>query len=305
MDDQNTGYENQTQSLIEKKPASIPGPIALLSEAWSIFTKRAWILWGIMLSSWLAVVIFFVIALLGAFLSAMFLFAKLYFVFVALVVVLLMVFLAALLTVQFWTGAASFFAVKDYQEKIGVIESFRRSWKKLGSYFWVSIIAALVTMGGYILFIVPGIIFSVWFVFAQLISLFENERGMNAVLKSREYVRNRWWPVFLRLLFIFAFFMAISLFLEVLKSPIISNIVLFLLAPLNVVYSYLLYKYVKEVKGEFIFTPSPTKKNIYIAIAIFGVLILIVIIALIVFVVPQIIGVLDEILKAAPNALSR
>ena len=47
-------------------------------------------------------------------------------------------------------------------------------------------------MGGFVFFIVPGVIFSIWLSFSVLILIVENEKGTNALVRSKEYVKGRW-----------------------------------------------------------------------------------------------------------------
>jgi hypothetical protein len=288
MNEQNTGSVSQPQVPVANKPTVLPGPIQLLSESWAIFIKRMWTLWGISLLIGLSFVVFMLAITLGSILSALFAVANLYFVFVILEVILAVGLSAAFLVFVFWAGAANYFVVKNHEEKMGIGEAFRQSWPKLNNYAWVMILSGLITSGGFILLIIPGIVFSVWFYFAALISLFENEKGMNALLKSREYVRARWWGIFWRVIFISAILWLVSVLFSILHFPqYVSTILSFLYSPLMIVYMYLLYKYAKESKGEFAFTPTAGQKNIYIIISVVGILILAAIIAMVVYGISQ------------------
>jgi len=69
---------------------------------------------------------------------------------------------------------------------------------------WVGLLAGFVGAGGFLLFVIPGIVFTVWFCFAQFVLVREDLRGMDALLKSREYVRGKGGKVALRLLLVWA-----------------------------------------------------------------------------------------------------
>jgi hypothetical protein len=69
--------------------------------------------------------------------------------------------------------------------------------KNIASVLWVMIIGGLITVVGYLL-VIPGIIFTTWFAFATLAVLFENTTGTAALLSSRNLIRERFWPVFIR-----------------------------------------------------------------------------------------------------------
>jgi hypothetical protein len=85
------------------------------------------------------------------------------------------------------------------------------SWVK-GNVFgllWVSILGGLVVGGGFMLFLVPGIIVSIYIYFSQYVYALEGMRGMNALLRSRELVRGYWVALAGRLILVGFVFMAI------------------------------------------------------------------------------------------------
>jgi hypothetical protein len=61
--------------------------------------------------------------------------------------------------------------------------------------FFIFIISGLVIFGGFILFIIPGIIVAVLLTFAQYVYVREGKGGMAALLGSRAVVRGRWTTV--------------------------------------------------------------------------------------------------------------
>jgi len=76
-------------------------------------------------------------------------------------------------------------------------------WKassgKIRSFFWVGALSNLVAAGGFVLLIVPGIIILVMVTFAVWVMAIEGLRGRAALLRSRSYVKGRWWKIFWRL----------------------------------------------------------------------------------------------------------
>ncbi len=63
----------------------------------------------------------------------------------------------------------------------------------LGSFVWVSLLQALTIAGGILLFIVPGIIFLVWFGFAPQALLLDGKKGLDALSASRDLAKGRFW----------------------------------------------------------------------------------------------------------------
>jgi hypothetical protein len=64
---------------------------------------------------------------------------------------------------------------------------------------WVQLLVALAEVVGLIFFVIPGLIFFVWFSFAQIIVILEGARGVAALTQSRELIRGQFWSIFRRL----------------------------------------------------------------------------------------------------------
>ena len=170
----------------------------------------------------------------------------------------------ALFIVSYWSGLACLYVIKDREEKIGVRESFKRAWFKLFPYFWIIILAALASLGGFILLIIPGIIVGVSLIFVSFILISEDLRGMDVLLKSRHLVKGRWWPVFGRLLLIgilafsittgiyFVSFPLLFLSQKMFFEALISFVSLMLSCFVNI-YCFLIYEDLKKVKEAVLF----------------------------------------------------
>ncbi len=82
----------------------------------------------------------------------------------------------------------------------GVMEAYRQA----SSYFWryvgLSIVLTIVIAVGYLFLIIPGIIFSIWFIFAGFILVLEDAGIKDAMSRSRAYVKGKWWGVLWRTL---------------------------------------------------------------------------------------------------------
>lgn len=80
-------------------------------------------------------------------------------------------------------------------KKAALSESINKSFKIFWPAFLLSIIVALIETAGFILLIIPGIIFTVWFVFA-IYEMILNKKNISDALKtSKELSKNRWFPV--------------------------------------------------------------------------------------------------------------
>lgn len=76
---------------------------------------------------------------------------------------------------------------------------FRNAWRNTPSYLWVAVLMSVTSFVGTLFFIVPGIIFTVWFFFGGVIFVLEGTRGMAALQASKQLVRGKFWPVLGRL----------------------------------------------------------------------------------------------------------
>lgn len=116
---------------------------------------------------------------------------------------------------------------------------------------------SFIALGGFLLLIIPGIIFAVWFSLAEFVLIAEDLRGMDALLKSREYVKGMWKNVFLRFLFlgVLSFIVATiaSFIFGLPKISFIEKISQFLiwlfLTPLAYTYVFLVYSNLKKPEG--------------------------------------------------------
>lgn len=65
---------------------------------------------------------------------------------------------------------------------------------------WVAILTALYVLGGFLLLIIPGIIFTVWYGFTFYTVAIDGKRGTEAMRASKLLVKGRWWSVVWRLI---------------------------------------------------------------------------------------------------------
>ena len=77
---------------------------------------------------------------------------------------------------------------------------------KLIPFIWVSILMSLALIGGFVLVLVPALIFAVWFAFATDFLIVDGVRGSGALRKSKALVAGRWWAVLFRIIIPWLFF---------------------------------------------------------------------------------------------------
>lgn len=252
----------------------LPSATAIFGQAWAIYKQRLGTFLGIMTIPMLIMVVLIAVLTGDGFLDVILLSSKFASGGFSLLILLKILFWFIVVISQTWGQTALLYAIKDNQERIGVVESYRRGWHKIISYWWVLLLTGFIMFGGFLLLIVPGIIFSVWFSLAIFILIAEDLTGMNALLKSREYVKGKWGGVFWRLFFMGALSLIISSVLNLiswlLQIPFGLIITLFWV-PLAMTYSFLIYSNLKSLKGEIVFAPTSGEKVPFILVAIFGI----------------------------------
>lgn len=210
----------------------------LLGNSWELFKNRFWTLNSLYLLS-----VFFLLFFIGVFLGIGFLLAMLFpenkhaLIAGSVVVGMIPGFIG-----MFWGFSAFIFAVTD--GTLGIRDSLKKGWHRVLSFLWLYNLAGFIITGGFLLLVVPGVIFLIWFAFAQFILASEDERGMKALLKSKEYVRGKWFDVFLRLFVIWIMSACVGM------VPVIGPIVSLLFFPFVMIFIYLVYRDLKEIKGD-------------------------------------------------------
>lgn len=183
-------------------------------------------------------------------------------------------------------GVAQIFVIASREKPISVGEALKKAWKVLWAYWAVGFLVSVMVLGGYLFFIIPGIIFSIWFMFAVYVVALEGIGGMDALMKSREYVRGRWWSMLGRWLLIVIVVYAISYIPYLLlnglhyklAASIVQPILSLIATPLATAYFVLTYENVKTVSP--VQTVPGKGKYLYITISVIGLLLLLLLIFL-------------------------
>lgn len=163
---------------------------------------------------------------------------------------------------------------------LGVAESYRRGLGSAARLLWTGILTGLLTLGAFLLFVIPGIAFLVWFFAIQFVVIGDHVGGFEAITRSYSYVKGNWWGVFGRLLLLWLIAVVLGLVFgqsTSLAGKILYQIILGLFySPFAIMYAAELYK---ELKGM-----NPTAQNItprpkfiwIVGLAGYGVLVLLV-----------------------------
>jgi len=259
--------QNQQQiSSLQPQILALPGLGDLLKRTFSVYKARLGTFLGIMVLPLICSVFFLILPanlkknlLLG--------------------ISLFIIFWLAVMVTSLWSSVSLLYAIKEREEKIGIVESFRKGWHKIISFVWISILAGFITLGGFLLFIIPGIIFAIWFAFPIYVLVSEDLRGMNALFRSKQLVSGKWGSVALRLftigviaLVIYSvIFFPLSFFVGKKAADIGDSIISLFLTPFSVTFTFLIYEDLKKFKGEVSFEPPKRGTKIkFILIGIIG-----------------------------------
>ena len=183
--------------------------------------------------------------------------------------------------VSFFLAAMAVLAVATIFNSDGMSseEAYWRALKKIGPYYWLLLLEFLITLGGLVMGVLPAIIFGVWFSMAIFIFVDQEQRGINALLRSKEYVTGYWWGVFGRTL-LMAF---IVLMIEAIVGGaagifgqsvnyIVSLALQLVTVPFSIAFSYTIYKALKEMKPELAGEPVKGNRSFFLFSAWLGVI---------------------------------
>lgn len=199
-----------------------------------------------------------------------------------LVTILLMIVLGIFLIISsIWYMPALVYGLVSDKSFSSFVQCYKDTKNKIWGYIWISILTSAIIAGGMILFIIPGIYFSIAVSFFVFVFIIENINGLNALLRSIEYTKGKWWAIFGRILVLLIIMWVLSMiigavssliFPKIFSSLIITALQIFL-TPFAIIYNFLIYNNLKKSYVEAI--PEPTKKSrrLLIATAIIGVLV--------------------------------
>jgi len=179
---------------MEKQKEKLTGPIQLLKESWKLYRANTRTILFIMLVP----LVFFIVQRASLYLFSLFTTdSKISLLTVASASIILS------LVYSLLSMLATMALVLSIRYRINnAMDAYSKAISLFFSYLWVVIITALVITGGLILFIIPGVIFAIWFIFSQYAFLIEEKKGYEALKRSKELVKGRAIDVIYRIIII-------------------------------------------------------------------------------------------------------
>lgn len=294
------------------KPAALPGPIYLAKEALSIYQKRFWTIVGV---SFLSII--YIVGVVGIAGVIGFLFASTFssrwnIFSILLGGLLVVVALVVFIWLSNWIQAAYILVIRDWKKGTGARESFRQARQFIWPLFTTTFLLGLIVMGSLPLFILPAILFGIWFTYAQYVVVCEGKRGLLALHTSREFFRGRFWQVIwrsiaVRLPEIILGLILTSLIANKTLPPLVNSLyqlLSLLLAPFYLAYTFALYSSLRKHTPAVSTVPQENKRW-YIGVPIVGYLLVFVsaffIVNAVRQVVPEVVKQLQDYTEKSAN----
>ncbi|RJR25483.1 hypothetical protein C4578_01615 [Candidatus Microgenomates bacterium] len=279
----------QGQSRPENNnPGTIPGPFSLLKETFlSIKDKLPTLLGILFVPLLLQALIFLLVTVFGAGVSAIFINRGAGFSSSNMIIVFVLVAVFIILSFYFsYLSIIAFVEALSGNEKRKIMDYLKAAGKKFFKVWWAGALMGLIIFGGFIFFIFPGIFIAFSLSFVIFVVITEDVYGLKALLKSRYYVNRARAKVIGRIIFAEAAIFLVSFIFSFLLGLIVKNNKNTFLSLLTntgniilsgfvLVYCYRLFEHVRRLKGDEDFVPSKKIEFFYIFLAILPFLIMI------------------------------
>lgn len=175
-------------------------------------------------------------------------------------------------------------ASHHYGQIKGVIENFKESKPFALNLFSINILVALSVFGWFLLLIIPGIVYAIYYCMSSWAYLGEGFTENSAKKRSKELVSGYWWPVLFRLLALGLIYLLLGLPLAFIQEgsvaynsyDVITRILNLFLAPFSAIFTFYLFLDLAAKKPNS--SVQKTEKNNVVAIVAAAVLFIIVVI---------------------------
>lgn len=126
-------------------------------------------------------------------------------------------------------------------ESLSVRITFKSAWRRYWVLLFLSVVLFFINLFGFILLIVPGVIFITWFVFSRFIAVETGSGLKQSLVKSKDLAKGRFWKILGRLIVFGLFTALIEIVLNIIPFGI-GSVLSALAGGLLILPSFLLYK---------------------------------------------------------------
>lgn len=291
MDNENINSNNiqEQNSAAENKIASC---LEIFKAAGNLYKSNLGKLFGMMFVPLVGLVPLIVVSIFWLIYSTFLnnessVFSALNIIFLAFFTVALIIGIAAALIAQ----AGMLILIRDADKNISIKDAFYKARNIYISLLVINLLIGIFTFIGLVFFILPGIYIFISFSMAPWVLVYEGDRGMSALSRSRNLVKGYWWEIYFRILLVNLFYFlailipALVLFkidFFILIKGIFSQITAFLLFPLYLTASNFIYLSLVNIKSS---ETSPKRRIlIRILIAITSIFLLVIVVGSVGFV---------------------
>jgi len=135
--------------------------------------------------------------------------------------IVILIIIAAALVFTLWTAMAAIRCVRNLatgQPAATWKENMSATSRLIWPFIYTSLLVGLVVLGGTVLLIIPGIIFSIWYCFTTYAVILDDKKGREAMRASKALVTGRWWSILWRLLAPGLFFALVTILVNFVLS---------------------------------------------------------------------------------------
>jgi len=189
--------------------------------------------------------------------------------------------LGTLIILVGWIGFlfSVFTIIFSIHHATGVDASYKEAIKWFWPFVWLTVLEVLAVAGGFVMLIIPGIWLAFSFSFVAYGFVIEHRRGIDALRQSKEYVKGYWWAVLGRILLLGLILFVVELIVRFLAAFLGGSIgasiaylaLLTFTVPFSVIYSYVIFKNLRELKPDLAEMRTEKGKGFIKASAIVGV----------------------------------
>lgn len=151
------------------------------------------------------------------------------------------------LIIQYWISTSVLVMATGITQNLDIKKALKMGWRKKYSFVWINILIGLLVGLGSLFFIIPGIIFGIWFSFSAYILICEDIKGWQALKKSKKLVQDYFWSVFARLALLGLIMLGIFLINIIVQG--LGFLLSIGFSAFALVYTYVLYKDLVRVKN--------------------------------------------------------
>ncbi len=224
----------------------------MMQEAWKLFKESLNILkahWKYALKTYvlISLLMFLILGVAGL------VFALLYALLKSFAFLIFIAALIGFIVLIFWLAPVYLLIAKHLiaGEEVGLQTLFSEAKPFIVPLGWTSLVTGVITMLGFFLFIIPGLILAVWYMFTQFIVIEQKLSGFKAMGASKSLVKGRFWEAAWFISFVSLLSIVISFLSNIVEaSPadirlagsLVVAAISFVISAAAPIYTYLVYR---------------------------------------------------------------